>query len=568
MPRPSERREFCFAIRDTTLRAARTGQAAGPGFARDCARARRLRRHAAAAAGRALRRAAARDREQRSAFPTIFGSHIEPFTRADAVAIALREWRAFGQLVDDDPPDTRPPLPPELKPERMPGQWQRVGEYWWLGQNASSAGDRLDRQARRAGHANSTPAGTASSPGRRRSSPTSCAPPARATAFPYLALALPTTSTPPPAGAGTRDGLGDHRAAPGRTMRRCRATSSAPAARRAGACASTGCRPAPSPAHCDIVVATAPGMHQRGRRQRGRRGDAEARPDIVRRPPHRPGRQLAGHPLQLVRRAAGSLHPVGALSRGTGGGARNLDLRAMPPLGSRPMQDHAAASQFPCKARPARRAVLAGLLACCCACCGRRRARPPPAPWDVAQSALCTAAVQEAERHHHLPPGLLGTIARVESGRPIATRANIRAWPWTINADGDGLFFDSRAEAVAWAEQGLADGVRLMDVGCMQVNLQYHPAAFRSLDEAFDPAANAAYAARFLEQLGDRGERRLEPRHRPVSLAHARPRRRLSRPGRRDGARASSPASAGRSRCICARCARARCGWHWPAAAC
>lgn len=59
----------------------------------------------------------------------------EPFTRADAVGIALREWRAFGQLVDDDPPESRPPLPAELKPERMPGQWERVAEYWFLGLN-------------------------------------------------------------------------------------------------------------------------------------------------------------------------------------------------------------------------------------------------------------------------------------------------------------------------------------------------------------------------------------------------------------------------------------------------
>ncbi len=59
-----------------------------------------------------------------------------PLTRADAVAIALREWRAFGQLVDDDPPHTRPPLTADTKPDRMPGMWQRVGEYWFLGQNA------------------------------------------------------------------------------------------------------------------------------------------------------------------------------------------------------------------------------------------------------------------------------------------------------------------------------------------------------------------------------------------------------------------------------------------------
>ena len=59
----------------------------------------------------------------------------EPFSREDAVAIAMREWRLFGQPIDDDPPDTRPPPPPELKPEREPGLWQRVGEYWWLGLN-------------------------------------------------------------------------------------------------------------------------------------------------------------------------------------------------------------------------------------------------------------------------------------------------------------------------------------------------------------------------------------------------------------------------------------------------
>jgi hypothetical protein len=59
----------------------------------------------------------------------------EPLSRADVVAIAQREWRLFGQPIDDDPPDTRPPPLPEDKPERMPGLWQRVGEYWWIGQD-------------------------------------------------------------------------------------------------------------------------------------------------------------------------------------------------------------------------------------------------------------------------------------------------------------------------------------------------------------------------------------------------------------------------------------------------
>ncbi len=35
----------------------------------------------------------------------------------------------------------------------------------------------------------------------------------------------------------------------------------------------------------------------------------------------------------------------------------------------------------------------------------------------------------------------------------------------------------------------------------MQINLQHHPDAFASLDAAFDPATNTAYAGRFLWRL-------------------------------------------------------------------
>ena len=59
----------------------------------------------------------------------------QPFSRAAVVAIALREWRLFGQNIADPEADaTR-----VIKPEREPGLWQRVGEYWWLGLNAGSA---------------------------------------------------------------------------------------------------------------------------------------------------------------------------------------------------------------------------------------------------------------------------------------------------------------------------------------------------------------------------------------------------------------------------------------------
>ena len=59
---------------------------------------------------------------------------FEPFSRADAIAIAQREWRLFGAPVDEATLPDRG----EDKPERLPGLWQRVGEYWWLGLNAGS----------------------------------------------------------------------------------------------------------------------------------------------------------------------------------------------------------------------------------------------------------------------------------------------------------------------------------------------------------------------------------------------------------------------------------------------
>lgn len=51
----------------------------------------------------------------------------QPFSRAAAVQIALREWRGFGQPVVVPNQD----LP--FDNERAEGLWQRVGEYWWLG---------------------------------------------------------------------------------------------------------------------------------------------------------------------------------------------------------------------------------------------------------------------------------------------------------------------------------------------------------------------------------------------------------------------------------------------------
>lgn len=124
-------------------------------------------------------------------------------------------------------------------------------------------------------------------------------------------------------------------------------------------------------------------------------------------------------------------------------------------------------------------------------------AAPPPA----SPSQLCEAAIISAERAGRLPARMMDAIAVVESGRPDDTTGKARPWPWTINAEGQGFFFASKQQAIDAVRALQARGVRSIDVGCMQINLMFHPDAFASLDQAFDPGANTAFAARFLNAL-------------------------------------------------------------------
>lgn len=124
----------------------------------------------------------------------------------------------------------------------------------------------------------------------------------------------------------------------------------------------------------------------------------------------------------------------------------------------------------------------------------------PGLAWCTPPSALCRNAIAAAERAGGVPDRLMHAIGVVESGRRDEL-GGMTAWPWTINAQGRGSYFNTKAEAVAAVTELRARGVRSIDVGCMQVNLMYHPDAFTSLDDAFDPASNTRYAARFLQSL-------------------------------------------------------------------
>jgi hypothetical protein len=124
-------------------------------------------------------------------------------------------------------------------------------------------------------------------------------------------------------------------------------------------------------------------------------------------------------------------------------------------------------------------------------------------------SHACDRAAVRAEADWHLPSGVLAAIGAVESGRTGLGSTLPVPWPWTVNAGGRGLYLSNKESAIAAVRALHEAGVRVIDLGCFQVDIFFHPAAFASLDAAFDPETNAQAAALILtrsRQVGNSWE--------------------------------------------------------------
>jgi soluble lytic murein transglycosylase-like protein len=131
---------------------------------------------------------------------------------------------------------------------------------------------------------------------------------------------------------------------------------------------------------------------------------------------------------------------------------------------------------------PAMRAAALGasLLASSAACAGSM----------ACEREMARAAVQSG-----VPLNVLYSVGLTETGR----RGELG--PYEMNIDGREIHSDSLAQAMARFAAARAEGAKLIDVGCMQINVHFHGGDFRSLAEMFDPALNVDYAARFLKAL-------------------------------------------------------------------
>jgi hypothetical protein len=112
---------------------------------------------------------------------------------------------------------------------------------------------------------------------------------------------------------------------------------------------------------------------------------------------------------------------------------------------------------------------------------------------------VCDTAARQVAQETNVPLSVLRSITRTETGR--ARGGQLQPWPWTVNMEGKGHWFETEDAARAYVFKEFRRGARSFDVGCFQINFKWHGENFRSIDQMFDPIENARYAARFLTRL-------------------------------------------------------------------
>jgi soluble lytic murein transglycosylase-like protein len=101
----------------------------------------------------------------------------------------------------------------------------------------------------------------------------------------------------------------------------------------------------------------------------------------------------------------------------------------------------------------------------------------------------------EAARKYQIPLGILFAVGLTETG----IDGNLHAY--ALNLEGNTVYSLNKQQAIERFNAARAAGMKLIDVGCMQLNWHFHGEAFPSVAGMLDPHRNVDYAARFLSEL-------------------------------------------------------------------
>ncbi len=112
-----------------------------------------------------------------------------------------------------------------------------------------------------------------------------------------------------------------------------------------------------------------------------------------------------------------------------------------------------------------------------------------------AANNACEKEIIRAAARYGVPAGILYSVGLAETGRKGSLQPN------ALNIEGKAVFPASRDAARKAFDEASRQGLRLIDLGCMQINHHYHGDRFASIDQMLEPARNVDYAARFLAEL-------------------------------------------------------------------
>ena len=119
--------------------------------------------------------------------------------------------------------------------------------------------------------------------------------------------------------------------------------------------------------------------------------------------------------------------------------------------------------------------------------------------YAVTDNNICMQAVKNASLQTSVPLDVLSAVALTETG--MKTKNGYAPWPWSMNVEGKGYRYSSKAEAVQAGIQFLNAGKTSIDMGCMQMNWRWHQTRFSSsVANAFDPYMNVLQAASYLKE--------------------------------------------------------------------
>lgn len=124
----------------------------------------------------------------------------------------------------------------------------------------------------------------------------------------------------------------------------------------------------------------------------------------------------------------------------------------------------------------------------------------PPAARAPTDGGVCEREIQAAAARYGVPEGILYSVGLTETGRKGSLSA------MAMNIEGKAYFASSLQDAMTAFAAARGRGVKLIDIGCMQINHHFHGENFSSAQEMFDPRRNVEYAAKFLKSLHDRHE--------------------------------------------------------------